>query len=391
MIESDRDAFSNETLDEGEDRREDPAAAEQIDSILRHSVPEVGTAPGIEVEELANLPTSDMRIAITCVDYCPERLQILDVNDIPGFLARHRPEWSAVRWINIEGLSNMAVIQAFADKYELHPLAIEDVIHLGQRPKVEDYPASAEHPGRLFLVTQWVESTPGRLRSEQISFFLGRKTLLTFQECRSSVFANILPRLQSKDSRLRRNDASFLLYSLLDVSIDHYFPILEEISERLEDLEEAVLGKGAPSLFEEIHRFRGDLAMLRRIAWPMRELVNNLTRQQYDCLSDTTKTYLRDVYDHVVQLLELIETYREFGSTLTETHMSVTSNRMNDIVKTLTIISTIFVPLTFLAGVYGMNMPIPENGFAASYPVFWLVALSMGAGMMYWFRRRGWL
>jgi hypothetical protein len=175
----------------------------------------------------------------------------------------------------------------------------------------------------------------GRLRSEQISFFLGRKTLLTFQECRSSVFANILPRLQSKDSRLRRNDASFLLYSLLDVSIDHYFPILEEISERLEDLEEAVLGKGAPSLFEEIHRFRGDLAMLRRIAWPMRELVNNLTRQQYDCLSDTTKTYLRDVYDHVVQLLELIETYREFGSTLTETHMSVTSNRMNDIVKTL--------------------------------------------------------
>ncbi len=391
MPESERGKLAAEKSVADEDRREDPAADDEPDSILRHSVPEIGTSPGIEVHELSKLPSSSETIAITCVDYCPERVQILDVNNIPDFLARHRPEWSAVRWINIEGLSNMAVIQAFAEKYELHPLAIEDVIHLGQRPKVEDYPASAEHPGRLFLVTQWVEMIDDRLRSEQVSFFLGRKTLLTFQERPSNVFANILPRLRSKDSRLRRNDASFLLYSLLDATVDHYFPILEEISERLDDLEEAVLGKGAPSLFEEIHHFRRDLAMIRRIAWPMRELVNNLTREQHECLSETTKTYLRDVYDHVIQVLDLIETYRDFGNTLTETHMSATSNRMNDIVKTLTIISTIFVPLTFLAGVYGMNMPIPENGFAGSYPVFWLVALGIGIGMMYWFRWRGWL
>jgi magnesium transporter len=327
---------------------------------------------------------------VVCVDYCSERFQIEEVNDIPGFLARHRPEWSVVRWISIDGLGDLEVVRLFAEKYELHPLAVEDVMHLGQRPKAEDYPASAEHPGRLFIVAQLVKLVERRLRHEQVSLFLGRKTLVTFKEQQDDCFVPILHRIQTKDSRLRSNDVSFLLYCLLDAIVDRFFPILEQISSRLEELEEAVLDGARHNVLRDIHGFKRDLTVLRRVAWPLRELVNDLHREHHECLSDVTRTYLRDVYDHVVQVLDLVETYREGVSTLTETHMSSVSNRMNNVMKTLTIISTIFVPLTFLAGVYGMNMPIPENQSFWTYPVFWLFSLGVAGTMLVWFWHRGW-
>ena len=296
-----------------------------------------------------------------------------------------------MRWINIAGLTNMEIIRAIAEKYELHPLAVEDVIHCGQRPKAEDYPGSTDVPGRLFLVTQLVQLSDSRLHTEQVSFFLGRRTLVTFQERTSDIFAPILSRIQNKDSRLREGDASFLLYCQLDTIVDHFFPILEKISDRLEEIEDSVLSGSREPVLPQVHRFRRDLAVLRRVAWPLRDLISNLSRERHECLSDTTHTYLRDVYDHVVQVLDFVETYREFADSLTETYMSATSNRMNDIVKTLTIISTIFVPLTFFAGVYGMNMPIPENNLPWTYPLFWLASIGAAAAMLYGFHRRGWL
>ncbi len=359
-------------------------------SMLRQSVPAAGTAPGIEPHELSQLPTTRGKVTITCIDYCPEQVRIQEVQDVWEFLAHHRPEWSAVRWINIDGTTDMNVVRAFAEKYELHPLAIEDVVHLGQRPKAEDYPASEEHPGRLFVVAQMVELGNEGLRSEQVSLFLGRKTLVTFQERKSEIFFGVHQRIKTKDSRLRRSDVSFLFYCLLDAMVDRFFPILEDASKRLDDLEEKVFTGADRDFLHEIHDFKRDLTMLRRVAWPMRELIAALHRERHECLSETTYTYLRDVYDHVVQVLDLVETYRELASALTETHVSTVSNRMNDIMKTLTIISTIFVPLTFLAGVYGMNMPIPENDLPWTYPVFWLVAFSAAGSMLYWFRRRGW-
>ncbi len=350
-----------------------------------------GKAPGIEPHELPTQPPDPGAVSVTCIDYCPEEVRSERVDDIPGFLARHRPDWSAVRWIDIVGLGDLALVRAFAEKYELHPLAVEDVVHRGQRPKVEDYPASGEHPGRLFVVVPLVDRIEAGLRTEQISLFLGRKTLLTFRERGSDLFDPIVQRIQTRDSRLRRSDASFLLYCLIDALVDRSFPLLEHISDHLEELEEAVFADQAGrEVAQQLHRLNRELMLLRRVTWPMRDLLDNLHRQHHECLSDTTRTYLRDVHDHIVRILDLLETYRELASNLIEMHMVSASNRLGDIVKTLTIISTIFVPLTFLAGVYGMNMPIPENEYSWTYPLFWVVSLGIAGALLYWFRRRDW-
>lgn len=350
-----------------------------------------GKAPGIEHHELTQAPRAAREGTVTCIDYSPSQIEILEVADIPAFLGRHRPEWSSVRWIRIQGLSDLELIRGFAEKYDLHPLAVEDVLHLGQRAKAEDYPASEEHPGRLLIIAHQVHLSNDNLRTEQISFFLGRNTVISFQECKGELFAPIVHRLQSKDSRLRRNDASFLLYSLLDAIVDEFFPVMEYTSSLLEELEDAVLVGDGTSLLKRIHRTKRNLTILRKMAWPTRDLINQLARDAHVGLSDTTRTYLRDLYDNLIQVIDLLETYREFATSLTETHMSAVSQRLNDIMKTLTIISTIFVPLTFFAGVYGMNMPIPENESAWAYPLFWVFSLALAVLMLYLFRRRGWL
>jgi len=360
-------------------------------SALWPAAPRAGAAPGIETHELSLLGSTGREVTVTCIDYGPDACEFHDVDDIHAFLATHRPDWSSVRWIRISGLTDMGVIRAVAEKYALHPLAIEDLLHLGQRPKAEDYAASPEHPGRLFIVAQLPRRVEGRLLCDQMSFFLGRRTLISFQLREEGIFEQVDHRLRSKDSRLRRNDASFLLHSLLDAIVDHFFPILEEFSGRLEEIEESVLAGGNSDVLKDIHRTKRDLVMLRRTAWPMRELVNQLSRDHHEGLSETTRTYMRDIYDNLIQILDLLETYREFINSLTETYLSTVSQHLNDIVKTLTIISTIFVPLTFFAGVYGMNMPIPENESEWSYPLFWGFCAVLVAGMVYMFRRRGWL
>ena len=338
---------------------------------------------------LAERPGITTRVA--CIDYSPQQYLFEEVCDIPTFLARHRPAWSVVRWIHISGPIEPETARAFADKYELHPLAIEDVMQLDQRPKAEDFAFSEEHPGRLFIIARAVERVSQHVVTEQVSFFLGRKTLVSFEEDEANLLAAVKARLEDGNSRLRQNDVSFLLYSLVDFLVDSFFPIMEEISAHLDEIETSVLQGSRENMLPDIYLFRRDLSLLRRVAWPMRELIFKLHRESHVCLSDTTSTYLRDVYDHLVQVLDLIETYREFADSLTQTYMSVVSNRMNDIVKTLTIVSTIFVPLTFLAGVYGMNMPIPENHHDWTYPFFWVFSVGVAGVMLYLFRRREWL
>lgn len=356
----------------------------------RRTMLEPGAAAGIEPEELSQHPGSSAPVHVTCIDYAAERVQVETVADLGAFTAGHRPDWSRVRWINVAGLTHMEVIRELAEKYQLHPLAIEDVLHTVQRPKVEDYPGSADLPGRLFVVARAVEQET-HPHFDQISFFLGRHTLLTFQQTVGDVFDPIRQRLQTAGSRLREHDASFLLYALLDAIVDHYFPVLEQYSEQLEAVEEQLLGRPGQDTLQQVHAIKRELLLLRRAAWPMRELIAQLQREKHECLSEMAQTYLRDVYDHSVQIIDLIETYREIATALTETYISILSNRTNEIMKVLTIMGTIFIPLTFLAGVYGMNMPIPENQWAASYPVFWGVCCAVAGGMLLWFRRRGWL
>jgi magnesium transporter len=359
----------------------------------RANVPPPGTEPGLEAG--ARLPRAEgaqeTPVHILCVDYCPERAECREIDDLGEFLRNHRPAWSKVRWINVSGGNRMDVIGPLAEKYRLHPLAVEDVVHAAHRPKVEGYPGSEDAPGRLFIVARLVHLQDERLHDEQVSFFLGRHTLLTFQETRNGVFDSIIRRLQVPGSRLRGNDASFLCYSLLDTIVDSYFPVLEHYSERIEETEEELLDCPRQITLQKAHAVKRGLLLLRRAIWPMREIVAQLQREKHECLSETALTYFRDVYDHCVQIIDLDETYHEIATALTETYMSVISNRMNEIVKVLTVISTIFIPLTFLAGVYGMNMPIPENRWAWSYPVFWAVCVGIALGMVAWFRRRGWI
>jgi magnesium transporter len=328
---------------------------------------------------------------VTCIDYSAERCQVQEIEDIPSFLESHRPTWSQIRWINVDRLSDIDVVEALAEKYQLHPLALEDVVHTVERPKVEDYQASEGQPGRLFIVARSVEVRDDKLLSDQISIFLGRSTLLSFQTLPGDSFDPIRRRLQVSGSQLRENGVSFLLYALLDAIVDSYFPILEVSNVRLEELEEELLSSPGQRTLERVHIVRRDLLLLRRAAWPMREVIAQLQRDKHECLAESTRPYFRDIYDHCVQIIDLIDNYREIAAALTETYLSVVSSRLNEIMKVLTVIGTVFLPLTFLAGVYGMNMPIPENQWWFSYPVFWLTCAVIAGTMIYWFRKRGWV
>jgi magnesium transporter len=353
----------------------------------------VGSSPGLEHDDIVKLPDGPAPVCVTCIDYGPGHAQQQPIEDLEDFLARHRPEWSVVRWINVDGLSNMSVIHALATKYELHPLAVEDLLHLRQRAKVETYGGDdSDVRARLFIVVRMLELKDEQLCSDQISMFLGHNTVLTFQQDPGDVWDPIRQRIQTKGSRLRDNDASFLAYSLLDAIVDHFFPILEHYGERMDALETAILDGPQGSSLDEIHEIKRALLLLRSVAWPVRELVLSLQRDPHECVSDVTRVYLRDLYDHVVQIIEIIETYRERASDLTDSYMSRVSNRMNEIMKVLTIIGTIFIPLTFLAGVYGMNFRrLPELDLGWGYPAFWIICVVVAGIMLLLFRRKGWL
>jgi magnesium transporter len=316
------------------------------------------------------------------------------IDDLGGFLDQHRPEWVKVRWIDVDGLSDMSVIHALATKYELHPLAVEDLLHLSDRPKVEPYGGEdSALRARLFIVGRALELKDGRLASRQISMFLGHNTVLTFRETSGNAWDHVVQRLHTKGSRLRSHDASFLVYSLLDAIVDRCFPILEHYGNQMAQLESTLLESSPqPEIRGRINEIKQDLLLVRWVMWPMREMVGLLQREPHECVSDDTRVYLRDLHDHVVQIIEINEIYRERAGDLSDSYLSAVSNRMNQIMKVLTIIGTIFIPLTFLAGVYGMNFRhFPELDMAWAYPAFWLICIVVGAAMLALFRRNQWL
>ena len=352
-----------------------------------------GARPGLEPEDLARLPTTPGAARVTCVDFGPAEIRVREVEDVPAFLAEHRPEWSAVRWIDVGGLSDLGAVEALARKYRLHPLAVEDVLHVPQRPKCEAYPAQGDYQARLFVIARVLQLEGGALSEEQVSFFVGHSTVLTFREGRDErLWASVRHRLGKAGARVREHDASYLLYTLLDAIVDRCFPLLEEIGDRLERLEDEVLENPTRDAITRAHALRRELLVLRRAAWPMREVIAALQREPHECMTDTTRTYLRDVQDHIVQVIEMIEAYREVVASVQETFMTATSNRMNEVMKVLTVVGTIFIPITFLAGVYGMNFRhMPELEAWWTYPLFWVLCAAVSGGMLFWMRRRGWI
>ena len=352
-----------------------------------------GSSPGLLPEQLETLapPSAAAPVKITVIDYALDQVEMHGVLNFDTFLSAHRPAWTTVRWINIDGLSDLKAIEALAKKYELHPLAVEDLLNTTTRPKTDSYGGDPEVAARLFVITRMIELKDGRLDSEQISIFLGHKTVLTFQETPGDVWDPIRTRINAKGSRLRTGDASFLVYTLLDVIVDHIFPVLESYGDRLEELEVRVMAGHEPNILLDIHRLKRELLLLRRALWPMRDVVHQLQGERHECLSETTRTYMTDLYDHVVQAMDILETYREIVAGLGETHLSAVNNRLNEVMKVLTVISVVFIPLNFMAGVFGMNFESFPWKWPHAFPAFVVTSLVMIFGMLGWFRRRDWI
>jgi magnesium transporter len=314
-----------------------------------------------------------------------EERPIAEPEHLRGFLGK----WPVI-WVNVDGLGDAAVLRRIGEVFGLHQLTMEDIINVHQRPKLEHYDSYQ------FLVAR-MATLGERLETEQLSLLLGRHFVLTFQERAGDGFGSIRERIRKKGGRLRSSGPDYLAYSLLDAVLDGYFPVLEACGELLEALEDEVIGRPQRGTISRIHGIKRDLLTIRRVIWPQREAFNALVRDPTPLVSEETRLYFRDCYDHTIQVMDLVETYRELGSGLLDVYMSSISNRMNDIIKILTIFSTIFIPLTFIAGVYGMNfnsetspLNMPELGWYWGYPFALGLMLAVALTLLVFFWRRGW-
>jgi magnesium transporter len=300
----------------------------------------------------------------------------------------------SVSWVDLQGLGDEGVLRRMGGVFGLHPLVLEDVVNVPQRPKVEEYDE------QLLLIARMImpkKSGKGFI-SEQVSFILGRHYLLTVQEePANDSFDPVRDRIRCNKGLIRKEGADYLMYALLDAIIDGFFPVLEDYGEAIEDLEDEVVSNPTRQTLEKIHKLKRELLMMRRAIWPQRDAINSLIRDGSDLISPEVRVYLRDCYDHAVQVLDMVETYRELASSLMDVYLSSVSNRMNEVMKLLTVISTIFIPLTFVAGVYGMNfnpekspLNMPELNWYYGYPFCWAVMGTIAASLVYYFYRKGW-
>lgn len=289
-----------------------------------------------------------------------------------------------VTWVNVDGLGDAGVIRGLGELFNLHRLALEDVVNMHQRPKVEDY------GDYLFIVARMI-SAAEQLQTEQICFFVGKKFVLTFQVATGDCLDPVRDRIRRASGRLRHGGTDYLTYALLDSIIDHYFPVVENYGERLDTLDTELINSRGDASIAAVHRFRSELLVLRRAIRPHREAINALLRETHELITDETRLFLRDCYDHTIQLSEAIDTYRETCSDLRDFHLAAVSNRTNDAMKTLTIIATIFIPLSFVAGLYGMNFDhMPELHWRYGYPLAIGLMVCTASGLLIWFRRKGW-
>jgi magnesium transporter len=295
-----------------------------------------------------------------------------------------------VLWVDLSGLADVSAIEAVGGAFGLHQLALEDVINVHQRPKAEVY------EDYLFIVFRML-SPAQAAHGEQVSLFIGDNYVLTFQERPGDCFEPVRDRLRRNKGRIRQLGADYLGYALIDAAIDSYFPMLETVGEEIEALEDDVVADPKPVLVDDLHRIKRELLAIRRTVWPTREMLNTLIRDELPQITETTRPYLRDCYDHTIQLMDIVETYREIASSLLDVYLSSLSARMNEVMKVLTVIATIFIPLGFVASLYGMNFDraspfnMPELGWRFGYPFALVVMAAIAGGLIWFFRRRKWI
>lgn len=354
-------------------------------TLLYKARDKAGLAPGtLQAPKDAIHPT--ITVFAYDVDHL-EELTIARVEDIP-FL---RQKWPTL-WINVDGLADPQLIRDLGEMFGLHPLALEDVLHIPQRAKVEEY---EDH---IFATMRMVKKIDGLIDLEQISMFWGKGFVITFQEDIGDVFDGVRERLRKGGKRIRMAHADYMAYALIDAVIDGYFPILEEYGDRLDDMEEEILDNPSHDSMAHIHKAKRELNALRLCVWPMREALNRLTSPTTKLVRKETMIFLRDCQDHTIQILDILENYRERVSSLSDLYLSSISHRMNEVMKVLTIISTIFMPLTFIVGIYGMNFNteasrwnMPELNHPYGYPITLGVMALIVIGMFVFFRWLGWL
>lgn len=342
---------------------------------------EPGSEPGTLIIEPDAKPSR-----IILIDY-DEDNAIRKVDITPNACAPYIGT-NTVSWMDIQGLGSETVLKQVGEIFNLHPLLLEDVVNVPQRPKLEDY------NNQLLVISQMVrlKEDESGFDTEQVSFVLGKRYLLSFQEEElQDCFEIVRDRIRASQGRVRKSGADYLTYLLLDTIIDGYFPVVEHYEDRIEALEDAIISHPDRDTMQEIYDVRRELLALRRLIWPMRNVLHLLMRDHHGIVSDEVQIYFRDSYDHVIQILEIIEAYRELAASLMDVYMSTMGNKLNEIMKFLTVISTIFIPLTFIVGVYGMNFEnMPELKGEWSYFMVWLVMLAVAGGLIFYFWRKGW-
>jgi magnesium transporter len=358
---------------------------------LRHAPP--GTSPGA-----INIPDDALKPVINTFMFDENVFEEKKLFDVKSIRDQVDSNPSKIHWIDIRGFGDKLFFEQLADSFGIHKLQMEDVINIYQRPKADEY------HGHLFLISRAMHEVQGVLRNDQLSLFLGNNFVITIQDSYEDLLDPVRERIRNGKGYLRKLGADYLAYAIMDTLLDNFFPLLEKTGERLDELEEALIENPTRESMSGILRIKRDLILMRRAIWAERDKINDILRSAFPMITDNTKIYFKDSYDHCVQILDLVESYREVTASLMDVYMSSVSNRLNQVMKVLTIISTIFIPLTFIVGLYGMNfahinpdtgqhmpMNMPELYSPYGYLVVCLVMVIVVIAQVIFYYRKGWL
>jgi len=351
--------------------------------IIKKRSKKVGRPPGTLIH-IGEKKVEKARISI--IGYDVAQIQEKEVKTVEEcFPFKDSP---TVTWINVDGIHQVEIIEKIGKHFDLHLLVLEDIMNTGQRPKIEDF------ENYLFIVLKMLnyDDKKNEIRSEQISLILSSNLVFSFQESEGDVFDPIRNRIRNGKGRIRKMGADYLTYALIDNIVDNYFIILEKLGERIEDIEDELVTNPSQETVQAIHTLKREMIFLRKSVWPLREVISRLERGESPLIKETTGIYLRDVYDHTIQVIDTVETFRDVLSGMLDMYLSSISNRMNEVMKVLTIIATIFIPLTLIAGIYGMNFKyMPELENILGYPLVLVGMLIIGIIMLMYFKKRRWL
>lgn len=326
------------------------------------------------------------QVKLHLMDYAEDELSELELHSVAESLPYL--ESPSVAWLSVTGVQDEQVIEDLGKKLGLHPLVLEDIVTSTQRPKVEEY------DDYLVVIVKMAYFSPGsgELTLEQISLLVGSNYVISLQEKTGAILESLRSRIRNSKGKIRKLGSDYLMYAILDTIVDYYFSVLENVGEEIEELEDKLMLSANQALLNQIYRLKQELVYMRKSIWPMREVLSSLQRTDHELVRPGTIVYLRDVYDHTVQVIETLETFRDTASGMLELYLSTVSNKLNEIMKVLTIFSAIFIPLTFLAGVYGMNFKyFPELNWHWAYPVWWGLSLLLIGSMLWFFKRRKWM